>query len=428
MSETQLYELECQLIALFLGGFFLLWVVRSLQRGHPGLAIGKAIAMAFFLRVLAAFALDNTSSAGSLRGGDETTFLGHAQVLGTTGLTTGQSFDYFTHSFHTWFFALNFRIFEHPPQMMIRIEVIAFAVAGLAFLSAAVYELAGARAAVITAWVLAFEPASMFFAGILHKEPFMVLAEGLAAYGGARLWKRGDYWALVPMIIGCLLAMATRPYVGWFLAAACAFLALHASVRRNAASSSFVLATVIVGLGIAFFPTVWAKSSPQNLKSLQISQNANASNTTANLSLERVDYSTRSKLVVNLPKRMLDIATRPYPWQIQNTSQQMGAFGSLFLFLVLCLLVETLWTRGVRGAMRKGAPLIYPMMFMLVAYAISAGNAGTAFRYRTHLVAFVVALVIVLRYGENEDEAGVEERSTAFTPTWTGTRVPTLAR
>ena len=39
----------------------------------------------------------------------------------------------------------------------------------------------------------------------------------------------------------------------------------------------------------------------------------------------------RGKLVVNLPKRMLDVVTRPYPWQIQNTSQQLGAFGSLFL-------------------------------------------------------------------------------------------------
>lgn len=428
MSETQLYELECQLIAVFLGGFLLLWLVRSLQRGHPGLAIGKAIAMGFTLRVLAAYGLNNMSSASSLRGGDETTFIGHAQVLGTSGILSGSNLNAFLHQFHVWFFGLNYQVFEHPPQLMIRVEVIAIAVAGGAFLAAAVYELAGPRAAVIAAWVLALEPASIFFAGILHKEPFMVLAEGLAAYGGARLWKRGDYRALIPMVIGCMLAAATRPYVGWFLAAACAFLALHASLRRNAASSSFVLATVIVGLGIAFFPTVWAKSSSSNLKSLQISQDANASDQTANLSLERVDYSTRGKLIANLPKRMLDIATRPYPWQIQNTSQQLGAFGSLFLFATLCLLLETWWTRGFRGTMRKAAPLIYPMIFLLMAYALSAGNAGTAFRYRTHIVAFVVALVVVLRYGESENEVDENERSTTFTPTWASMRAPTLAR
>jgi hypothetical protein len=428
MSEAQLYELECQLIAAFVGGFALLWIVRSLQRGHPGLLIGKAIAVGFGLRVLAAFALNNMSSASSLRGGDETTFIGHAQLLGDSGLMSTPSADSFIHSFHVWFFAFNYRLFQHPPQLMIRIEVIAVAVAGGAFLAAAVYELAGARAAVITAWVLALEPASIFFAGILHKEPFMVLAEGLAAYGAARLWKRGDYRALVPMVIGCLLAAATRPYVGWFLAAGCAFLALHAAVRRNAASSSFVLATVIVGLGIAFFPTVWEKSSSENLKTLQISQDANASDQQANLSLERVDYSTRSKLIANLPKRMLDIATRPYPWQIQNTSQQLGAFGSLFLFATLCLLFQTLWTRGVKGVMRRAAPLIYPTIFLLMAYALSAGNAGTAFRYRTHIVAFVVALVIVLRYGESENEVDENERSATFTPTWGSMRAPTLAR
>jgi hypothetical protein len=46
---------------------------------------------------------------------------------------------------------------------------------------------------------------------------------------------------------------------------------------------------------------------------------------------------------------------------------------------------------------RRAGPLLYPALFLLVAYALSAGNAGTAFRYRTHLVAFMVALIAVLR-------------------------------
>ena len=43
-------------------------------------------------------------------------------------------------------------------------------VTALFLLATAVYELAGPKAAGITAWVLAFEPSSIFFSSILHKE------------------------------------------------------------------------------------------------------------------------------------------------------------------------------------------------------------------------------------------------------------------
>jgi hypothetical protein len=36
-------------------------------------------------------------------------------------------------------------------------------------------------------------------------------------------------------------------------------------------------------------------------------------------------------------------------------------------------------------------------MFLLVAYSLSAGNAGTGFRYRTHIVTLSLAMLIVLR-------------------------------
>jgi hypothetical protein len=32
-----------------------------------------------------------------------------------------------------------------------------------------------------------------------------------------------------------------------------------------------------------------------------------------------------------------------------------------------------------------------------VAYSLSAGNAGTGFRYRTHLVVLAIAMLVVLR-------------------------------
>jgi hypothetical protein len=409
LSEIQIYQNECVLIGLAGGILLLVFLMRYLRRAQPGLLIGNAIAAAFGLRVVAALGLDQTPIARELRGGDELIFLSQALGLSHWDLASTASVDAVTKHFHYFFFSLNYRILgDVVPQMMLRVEVIALSVAGIALLAAAVHELAGARPARIAAWILALEPASVFFSGLLHKEPFMFFAEGLVAYGGAKLWRRGDFRALVPMVIGCLIATATRPYVGWFLAAATAAVMLHAGLRRNSASTSFALVAIVIALCGAFFPTVWNASSTKNLASLQQSQDANTSDSDANLSLERVDYSSRDKVILNLPKRVLDVVMRPYPWQLQNTSQQLGLFGTMFLFVGLILLIAALIKNG-KVVMKRAGPLVYPAFFLLVAYSLSAGNAGTAFRYRTHVVAFLVAILVVLR--EERRTREVESRA-----------------
>jgi hypothetical protein len=292
-----------------------------------------------------------------------------------------------------------------PPDLLLRIEMITFAVIGIGLVGAGVYELAGARASRIALWVLALEPANIFFSSLLHKEPLMYLAEGLVVYGGAVLWKRGRLTALLPMILGCLIATATRPYVGWFLTAAAAAVVLHASLTRQRGLRSFALTTTCVVLILAFIPVVWNQSSDQKLKELQASQDANATDL-SRLSLERVDYSTREKLIVNLPKRIKDVIFRPYLWQTANTSQQLGAFGTLIVLACLALLAMAI-ARNRHQIMNMAGPLVYPAGFMLVAYAISAGNAGTAYRYRTHLVGLALSLVLVLLAHRRQEQEGL---------------------
>jgi hypothetical protein len=397
VSDNQLYDLELVLVALFCGVLVLAVANRLLSRSRPGLRIRRIIYIAFGVRIASALAVANLGAARSLRGGDELAFLDSARALSRWSTVSIHSLDAMIHKFHIFVFSLDFQAFGRAPDMMVRAQVITVSCLGLAFMATAVYELAGPRAAVAIAWILALEPANVFFSGILHKEPFMLFAEGLVAFGGAVLWKRGNLAALVPLILGCLIAVATRPYVGWFLATTAAVVTLHASLRRRAQATSIVLAVCVVALGIAFFPVVWNASSKESLQGLQSSQDANATDRAANLSLERVDYSSRQKIIVNLPQRMLDIISRPYPWEVGNLSQQLGVVGTLSMGLILFLLAATLARNG--GALFKRAgPLLYPLFFLLIAYSLSAGNAGTAFRYRTHLVALAAALLCVLRW------------------------------
>ena len=284
------------------------------------------------------------------------------------------------------------------PDFVLRIAEIGIAVAGLVLLATAVYELAGPRAALIAAWVLALEPSGIFFSSLLHKESSMLLAEGLVAFGGARLWKRGDFGSFPIIVAGCLVGVATRPYAGWFLIAAGVAIALHAGVRntrRNEATSLALIAIVAVFVAIST-PTVLEASSDESLEeNVQGSQDANAEDDDANLALERVDFSTREAIITNLPTRIFDVTFKPFVWQLDNPSQRLGAIGGLITLALLWLLAVALARRRGEIFARAG-PLIYLAFFLLVAYSLSTGNAGTGFRYRTHLVAVAVCIVVAL--------------------------------
>ena len=253
--------------------------------------------------------------------------------------------------------------------------------------------------------MLAIEPAGIFFNSILHREPVLVLASGLVVFGGTKIWTKLDLRGVVLLGSGCAIAVATRPYAGWFLITGGLLLILHAALRQmktRLRSVPLVYAVAIVV--VAMTPTVLELTSQDSLENkLQVSQDANtAANTergaanSNNLALERVDFSTRTRSSDELPRRIRDVVLRPYPWQVQNASQRLGAIGTLVVLVLLYLMIR--YARRNRGQiLAHTAPILYPCLFLLVTYALSVGNAGTGFRYRTHLVLLGLAVLVVLR-------------------------------
>lgn len=396
LTDQQIHDYLAGLVTLAFAGWALYLLLRWLRRARLDLSIGVPIAVALGVRVLAAVGVSSTGAAATLRGGDEIYFLSQSRQFVHTSFFGSAWTDALTGELYEWVFATQIRLFDSP-DLALRIGQAGIAVAGIALLATAVYELAGPRAGMIAAWLLAFEPSDVFFSTLLHKEPNLLLAGGLVAFGGAAMWKSARLQFLWPITLGCLVAVATRPYAGWFLIAAGAAITLHVGIRaRTEGARSLTLVALVVLLGAISAPTVWEASAHESLqKNIQTSQTTNA-NDNSNLSLEEVDFSTREAIIVNLPKRIVDVTTRPYPWQLGNTSQQLGLLGSVFAFTCFFLLArELLRARG--HIMDRAGPFVYLTFFILIAYSLSAGNAGTAFRYRMHIVALVICLLIVLR-------------------------------
>jgi hypothetical protein len=400
-TDSQLVRAETVALAGLLVGALLLFVYNRLRRTRPELDIGAPLAVGLAIRFLAIAGVAATGLQETLRGGDETTFLLAAQRLADTPLGHG-FLPHAEYQLHTVVFALELKIGGFGPTAM-RVVQVGMAMLGVLLILAAVHDLSGPRAARIAAWVLAFEPGSIFFNSALHKEPLMLLASGLVVYGGTKIWRRLDLTGIAIAGLGGLIAVETRSYAGWFLISGTVLLLLHASLRRlDRPLKAMPLIYAVVIIGFVAAPVVIQASSTENLKKLQISQDANSEGQKTgaqggnNLALESVDYSERGSIVTNLPKRMYDVVVRPYPWQIANPSQQLGAVGTLVALGGLFLLVRAAWRR--RGkVLGLTAPIVYPMLFLLMAYALSAGNAGTGFRYRTHIVTLGLAMLFVLR-------------------------------
>ncbi len=404
MSDTLLRRAEGLILIVVLVAYVLWYVVGRLRRRRPEFQIGKPLIVGLGLRLMAVAAINATSIQTQLRGGDEETFLSLARTL--AGTPWGRGFrPHGPYQLQTVVFAVQIKLADFSPTAL-RVTQIGIAMLGVVLILAAVHDLAGPGAARLAAWLFVLEPASIFFSSELHKEPLMELASGLVVFGGVKIWQRLDLNGFILCALGGLIAIETRSYAGWFLVSAAVLLTLHAALRRLDRPWRAMPIVYAVAL-IAFLatPTLLSVTSKSHLQQLQQSQNFTTQTQAANngggsnsdnLALESVNFSTRGAVIRNLPRRGMDLIFRPYPWQLQDTSQRLGAVGSVIALAVLALLLRYAWLSRGR-VLTLTAPILYPLLFLLVAYSLSAGNAGTGFRYRTHLVVLAIAMLAVLR-------------------------------
>ncbi len=397
--DTGLDHVLVMAMVILFWGYVIGLLLRLLGRKRPAMALLAPIAVGYAVRLLAMAAVTATGIGQGLRGGDEITFVTIAHQIASSSFGSTAWLPFGKHGLYEIVFALQLRFGKFAITPM-RVTDIGIDMIGVALIAVAVYDLAGARAARLTGWLLAFEPSSLFFSQVLHKEPFMMLATGLVVFGGTKTWNRLNLGGIMIMGAGGALAVATRPYAGWFLIAAAVFLTMHAALRNlDQKGKSIPMLLAVVGVAVVAVPVVLQKTTPQSLKVLQGSQTANAQAAgTAgnNLALEQVNFSTRTAIITNLPRRIGDLLFRPWPWQIGDASQRLGVIGTLVAYAAMALLVLYGW-RWRRQAFGLAAPLIYPLFFLLIAYSLSVGNAGTGFRYRSQLVVLMLATVVVLR-------------------------------
>ncbi len=403
-GDEILYAVECSLLSIAVVAWVLRWMLRRLRRSRPGLDLWKPLLVGGVLRLVVIVMLAANGSLAALRGPDDRNFGAAAGILAKGPLFSHDWLSTSAGQLHVTLAALQFRLLDTTEVFSVRIVQVGLALVGICLLAAAAYDLAAARVARWVAWFAAVEPAGVFFSSFVHKEPEMMLAEGMVAFGAVRVWRLRDRAGFLFMAGGVTIGGLTRPYGGAALGAAALIVTLHAALRpigrsrarsrRMALASSAVLLVAIGALGA---------QSGRVVDYLQTSQSANTSDA-SNLKLEPVDFSSPARIAVNTPRRIRDLLLRPYPWQLANNSQRLAAVGTLVAWVMLALILVTL-VRDRSRALGRAPPLAYLAVCVTVGYALSVGNAGTGFRYRTHVLLILAALLGALWAGTREAPA-----------------------
>lgn len=394
-TDQDLYRVECAILALLVTAWTLGFLLRGLGRSRPGFAIGLPIAVAVAVRVLAIAVLSSITSLTSVRGPDDAGFLAQAAALADQAPWTRAWLDISLGDLHLAAVAGQISVLGEPGDFSLRVVQVLIAVSGIALLAAAAFDLGGPRASKLAAWALAFEPASVFFSGLVHKEALTLLAVGTVGLGAARMWTKRDARSGLLLGGGVGIALATRPYTGAFLLGAAGLVTLHAALRRVGpdGTRAIPLAAALAAIGLVGAVAL-AMSPSAVLDRIQRAQDVNTADR-SNLRLDPVDFSTLEAVGTNLPGRVRDLMLRPYPWQDANLSQRFGGAGTAAAWAILTLVVLLVSVR-FRQTLRRAPPFVYVALFLVVAFALATGNAGTGFRYRTHVVALLIGVGAVL--------------------------------
>jgi hypothetical protein len=394
-SDSSLYHVECSILIAVLALLGLTFLARRLERRRPGLRLQRGMLAAFLLRTALAVALQVASSTGRrLRGPDDASFIHAARVLGAGPIPSTSWASHLVGDLNTALLAVQVKVLSDPGDLSLRIAEITFVVAGLLFLVAAVYDLAGPRASHLALWLGAIEPSSVFFASMIQKESLALFGEGVLTLGCARAWRKVDAGAIGLICAGCAVVFAVRSYAGAFLLVASICVVASAGIRRLPDRRRIWVA--VLASGAVIFGIALVAISPvgtSELRQLQSFQEDGATN--SNLQLEPVNFSTVGGLVSGLPLRVRDYLLKPYPWQQQDLSQKLGTLPTLLAWLLIGLVLLSLAIHP-RAWLRQAPPLAIPVLFVTLCYSLTTANAGTGFRHRTHLLFLLVGLASIL--------------------------------
>lgn len=250
----------------------------------------------------------------------------------------------------------------------------------------------------LSALFCAFFPSLVLWSSFGLKDAPIVFLLALIMLATLRLGERvrAGYVALLASALAGV--MSFRFYIFYMVAASIAG-AFLIGTRAHSTTSLLRQCLMIVGVGLALTYLGVSRSANEQIDqfaSLQAVQAVRQGHAYGAGSAygQDVDVSTTSGALSALPSGVVVFLFAPFPWQITNLRQSITLPEMALWWASVPLLVLGLWYT-LKFRLRPALPVLLFSAMTTLAYALTQGNVGTAYRMRAQLLVFYFIFVAV---------------------------------
>lgn len=388
MTDSWLYRVEVSLIVASLVVIGIWRLMVALDRRGFTRTFWVPVAVGFSLRLVAVAAAAMVPSIGhKITSTDEATFMATTKTLASLPLTSTKWLSMTVHWTEVIPWSLTYKVFGDCGPLPLRLEQIGFSLAALVIASAVAGRIGGRRAGLIAAWVIAVEPSSVYFAGLLHQESLFMVGDALVLSGLVDVWTRDAGWRgpTCAVLAGLALVFGTRSYMAFFVTVAVVLVLVGAELCRRLGQTRGLALLTVGAVALTLIGVLVAPHAvPGGLANLQHQLNLRYPG--ANLPLPHTTVTDSGGLFKTIVTRSVDLLARPFPWQLADSAQKAAVAGTLVWYLlVLVTLVLTL-RLGLDGRL---VPALIMSVCETIGFAMTLVDAGEGFRHRVNLVLLI---------------------------------------
>lgn len=242
---------------------------------------------------------------------------------------------------------------------------------------------------------IALFPSFIIWSGQLLKDGLIIFLLVLTMTMVLQLQEKFGYAALSLLIFSMFAILSLRFYTFYMVVIAVvgSFVIGVSSSQRSILRTTIIM--VLIGFSLSYLGVGRQAdvdlSTFANLDRIQSSRSdlTHAADSGFN---EDADVSTTEGALTALPIGFLYLMFAPFPWQTTNVRQAITIPEVLLWWALIPFLISGL-IYTIRNRLRNAFPVLMFSLMLTIAYSVSQGNVGTAYRQRTQIQVFLFILI-----------------------------------
>lgn len=251
------------------------------------------------------------------------------------------------------------------------------------------------RSARFAAVAVAIFPSFIIWTGQLLKDGLIIFMLVVSITMVLSLQEKFNYGALIAVVASLFGILSLRFYIFFMVAVAVggSFLVGVSTTNRSILRRTVVLAAL--GVALTYFGMLRSAQTQYeiygSLDRIQSSRLDLARSADSGYNAES-DVSTTEGALSAMPLGFAYLMFAPFPWQAANLRQTITIPDVLVWWVMMpFLVIGIIYT--VKNRLRNAFPVLIFSLLLTLAYSITQGNVGTAYRQRAQIQVFLFVLV-----------------------------------